>query len=155
MPSSGSYAAGAFVGEGAGSETSVVVTALPPEQRPLPVTPASRVMLFGAGPGGPSPTVPRTRTRSPTTDASVASDEDALRGRRVRVVDPASSSCTKKPLSPSGPSKSPTTTPSIVCSCAGTGVVAPGPWIVEISVAGSPHAPTGSGGAGQLFVAPA
>ena len=87
MPSSGSYAAGAFVGEGAGNETSVVVTELPLEQVVIPVTLPSRVMAFSGA------VCERELTHgSAGTDAVPADrgprgrDEDALRGQRVGVA---------------------------------------------------------------------
>src|SRR5919106_4525940 len=150
MPSRGSKAAGAFVGEGAGSDTFVVVTELPLEHVSIPVTLPIRVMLFGAGPGGPSLTVPRTRTRSPDIEGPAAATKmpSEVAGFASRS---ASSSCTKNPLRPPAPSKLPTTTPSITRWLpAGSGVTAPSPWISEMSVAGSPQTPNGGGGAPQL-----
>jgi hypothetical protein len=148
MPSRDSKAAAAFVGEGAGSDTSVVVTELPLEHLTTPVTLASRVMP------PVSLTVPRTRTRSPvvvvplTLATKRASEVEAFASRS------ASCSCTKKPFRPSAPSKSPAITPSMVCCDPTTGLDAPAPWIVEMSVAGSPHVPAGLGGGGHVLAAP-
>ncbi len=72
----------------------------------MPVTLASRVMLFPAGVPGPSAAVPRTRTRSPTTEVPVAATKMPSEVSGSASLS-ASCSCTKKPFRPPGPSKSP------------------------------------------------